>query len=340
MKITEWTRGPEVNLGGILRVRRDLAEAIRNVVVAGVDVGLDKFDLLLDLFRAAKGLGYPVADPEGFVTFRALQISLVSSQSQVSRQINELVGTHWAEVRQTKRGQAHHGNSLRAHISGDGQRVMQQVWERLRALGENVFESVSPSDRAVHYHVNQTIRAKLRPIYRIDGYNVSTHPVDNILSILKASRELIPVINRFVLTDFPRSLEEADILVDLYGAWKLRWPDPRADGEGFVTFENLRVSLVHSQTLSQILVSRRARQLAEQGLLHIQKRNEDQKYLGKSDGLRITNAGIETIAPVWEKYKELAASLLGGVLPKSRQTHWSVNESVLQRLRPAWSTLG
>jgi len=339
MDTKKLVRGPESNLGSALRVRRDLAQAIRNVVLTNAALAPDKFELLLDLFRADRHLGFPFVDDEGFVTLRALGLSLGRSQSHISRQVQDLKLKGWVEVDEVKKGEAHHGNSLRAHLSNEGKRIMEPVWAQLQVLGSMAFDQTSSSDRQTHFEVNQSIRQKLRSIYRIDGNEKSTHPLDNILSINKLCNEIMPAMRRFVLAGKPLGLEEADILVDLYGAWRLHWPDPRADREGFVGFDGLLLSLVHTQTASRVLLSRRIREMEEQGRVSIRKSKEDQKYLGRNDGVRITAQGETEIIPIWEKYKALASKLLEGVSSVDREIHLSVNEAVLQRLRPAWTSL-
>jgi DNA-binding MarR family transcriptional regulator len=158
------------NLGGILRVCRDLMAPIRGVVLAGSGLSWDKAELLLELWRVAKGIGDWQPDAEGFVTFKELRESLVNSQPHVSRRIKEVKAKEkaWVEVQEGKKGEAHHANSHRVRISKKGIAIIKPVWEHLHELASNLFEGIRLTDRRVHFQVNQSILQKMRP-YRYDA---------------------------------------------------------------------------------------------------------------------------------------------------------------------------
>lgn len=331
----ELVRRPEANIGGMFRIQRDLAVLTRDAVLRRSPLKPDKLDLMIDLYRAAQG-ATDFADNEGFISFRTLQTSLMVSQSQAWRQVSDGEQRGWIKTAAGEEGG--HGNARRAHITEEGITMMKPVLDRLKQLAENFFEGVSEMDRITHFRVTQHIRQQLRP-YPIDAGASGIQALENVLAVKRACKELVPLIKQIVLANSSLTLERADILVDLHGAWKLGWDDPLADDEGFVRFERLQFSLVHSQTITQILLSRRVRDLEQQRLLETKKRKEEQKYLGKSDGMRITDSGVVLIAPVWERYKEFAKEMLENVESKDRETHIGVNDHILQKLRPAWTRL-
>jgi hypothetical protein len=335
------------NLGGILRVCRDLMEPIRSVVLSGSGLSWDKAELLLELWRVAKGIGDFSADADGYVTFKELRESLANSQPHVSRRIGEVAPREkdpdnvLVDVRKSKSGGAHHANSHRVRISKKGFARIEPVWESLRRLAAALFDGIRQPDQVVHFQVNQRILHKIRP-YRFDAFlkTPPDDPVENIITALKVRRELItPRVKERLLEGTDLTLEKADILVDLYGAKELNWSDPKANKEGFVAFKQLQASLVHGESSSQVLLSRRARELEGQSRIEVKKAKRDQKYLGENDGFRITEKGILVVEPIWKRYNELAEDLMQEVSPNMRLVHSQVNEALLLKLQPAWVRL-
>ena len=334
--------GVATNLGGILRVCRDLLKPIRGVA-AGSGLSWDKAELLLELWRVADGIGDFKPDAEGFVTFNELRESLVNSQPYVSRRIKGVAAKdkQWVEVRESKAGEAHHANSHCVRISKQGMAVIKPVWQHLRELASDLFGGIPLTDRRVHLQVNQRMLHKIRA-YRYEALQKSAPagPLENIITTLKVRRELMtPRIEARLLDGTDLTLERADILVDLYGALKWDWSDPRADAEGFVTLKQLRASSVQGESSSQVLFSRRIRDLEGQGRIEIRKGKPDQTYLGENDRFRITEKGILVIAPVWNKYQELAEDLMEDIPLRMRLVHSQVNEKLLRKLQPPWARL-
>jgi hypothetical protein len=326
-------------------------EPIRVAVLSGSGLSWDQAELLLELWRVATGIGDFKPDAGGYVTFKELRESLVNSQPHVSRRIGEVAPNAkdqeqdrdkvWVDVRTSKRGEAHHANSHCVRISRKGTLKIEPVWENLRKLAAGLFGGIRSADRQVHFLVNQRILHKIRP-YRFDAFlkTPPADPVENIITALKVRRELItPRVKDRLLEGTDLTLERADILVDLYGAKELNWPDPKADKEGFVTFKQLQASLVHGESNSQILLSRRIRDLIGKRQIEIRRAREDREYLGENDAFRITEEGIRVIKPVWGRYSELAEDLMADVPPDMRLVHSQVNEALLLKLQPAWARL-
>ena len=93
------------------------------------------------------------------------------------------------------------------------------------------------------------------------------HPVRVIGSIFRVRRDLTLLIKKHVLPGAGLTLEEADLLMDLFGAAKLGWSDPAADESGYATFAALKASLVHSASA----LSRCVAALQKAGLLEARK---------------------------------------------------------------------
>jgi DNA-binding MarR family transcriptional regulator len=158
------------------------------------------------------------------------------------------------------------------------------------------------------------------------------HPVRVIGSIFRVRRDLTLLIKKHVLPGAGLTLEEADLLMDLFGAAKLGWSDPAADEHGYVTFAALKASLVHSSSA----LSRRVAALQKAGLLETRKVHKiarDAKADRRSLALRITPAGIKRIEPVYERYAELCGRLLRDVPTNVRRTIIEINETLMEKAR-------
>jgi hypothetical protein len=191
-------------------------------------------------------------------------------------------------------------------------------------------------------------------------------PVNCLASIFLTRKHLLDPLRHVVLRNSDLNLEEADLLVNLFGAAEFRWTDPPADENGFVTFRDLRQSLVHSETLlSRRLASlqnrgyvevdmvvRRAKQAAEapkrgEGRLPKPKNGlagglaEPLSGLrGNSRIIRITAVGKDKVRPIWEAYENLANQMLRGVPKADLDAHFRVNRLIQERIRPSWLQLG
>lgn len=154
-------------------------------------------------------------------------------------------------------------------------------------------------------------------------------------SLFRLRRDLVPHIQKRVLADVKLTMDEADLLLDLYQAWKLKCEEPNADAEGFVSFRALRKSL-----LNPTLFSRRISKLNRASLLELREDKENVKNLPKeekvdkrSKSARITQEGIRQIAPLYERYGKLCDELLQDIPGKDQKTVYQVNLSVIKKLR-------
>ena len=161
------------------------------------------------------------------------------------------------------------------------------------------------------------------------------HPVSNLASIFVARRDLLAPIRDFVLKDSGLSVEDADLLVFLYGQEHLGWWSFDADEEGFILQEELRRALVHSPAR----LSQRISKLAEAGLLESRRLREtrrgatgDSGHHGNTSCVRITGAGVNAIEPIWQRYKRLAETILQKIEPEDLAAHSRVNMAVSTRI--------
>ncbi|HZM03481.1 MAG TPA: hypothetical protein VFC44_10675 [Candidatus Saccharimonadales bacterium] len=162
-------------------------------------------------------------------------------------------------------------------------------------------------------------------------------PVYNISSIFAAHRDLRPYA-RLMLGDSGLSVEEADILVLLYGQRELEWEDCPVDEDGFVTFKDLKSILVHDPSL----FARRIKKMAgaKTQLVEVKKvqKTSDPGLHGNSLRVRITGTGIVVARPIWENFRKLSATLFGSEPLKEFSaeqitTHAKINDAISRALR-------
>ena len=82
-------------------------------------------------------------------------------------------------------------------------------------------------------------------------------PTDTVGSIFTTRRDLVQCV-KAAIAGSGFTLEQSDLLVSLYGIRELGWDDLPHDADGYATFKELELFLVHSATL----LSRRIRKLA------------------------------------------------------------------------------
>jgi hypothetical protein len=134
-------------------------------------------------------------------------------------------------------------------------------------------------------------------------------------------------------------MELVEILVDLYGAIYLGWPDPRARF-GHVTFRDLLETSVHGDTHSDALLSLRLRRLKGDNLLVVQpipQRGQAAELRsgprGSRSWVRLTPEGVKVAKPIWERYMKLAEWLLEGVPQQDLDAHYRVNAMISARVK-------
>jgi len=149
-------------------------------------------------------------------------------------------------------------------------------------------------------------------------------------------RDLVSLIKRKVMPGIGLTVEQADLLIDLYGARRLQWPDPKAIEGGWVTFSALKESLVHAREL----LTRRLADLEKGGYVEIASvPREEAKALGidsKSKKVRILPKGEERARVVYERYGRVCLDLINRLPSHVRgQTEivLSFNEAIMEALR-------
>ncbi len=151
----------------------------------------------------------------------------------------------------------------------------------------------------------------------------------NFASTYVARRELVPVIAGRLLAHRGLTIEQAELLLDLYGPWRLDWKVPPCDGDGFVTQAALASALMNSEPH----VSRRVLQLAKKKYLE-QRKGVGAGILQKAKKVRLTPTGEGLIQGFWNDYTELAEGILRETTPEHRHGHALVCWRVSSRLRP------
>lgn len=155
-------------------------------------------------------------------------------------------------------------------------------------------------------------------------------PAENISSIFTARRDLLVSVRR-VIEGSGLSVEEADLLVSLYGVRQLDWDDLEHDKDGFVVLKELELFLVHNPSL----LSRRVRKLADARppLLEITDVDPASGLHFNSKRVRITKEGVKCVEPVWKRYQQMSAKLLDGIPQRLLDAHHAVNEEISTRMR-------
>jgi DNA-binding MarR family transcriptional regulator len=155
-------------------------------------------------------------------------------------------------------------------------------------------------------------------------------PVDCLASIFTTRRDLLEPLRQEVLReDAPVTVDEADALIYLWGAAELGWTAPPADEEGFVAVSDLRSALVHDRGL----FSRQIQKLQQNGFIEGKQPSERRGTRRYVNAVRIAEAGIKVVRPIWERYRLLASKLLAGIPQGKLKAHFEVNEEISKRIR-------
>jgi DNA-binding MarR family transcriptional regulator len=145
-------------------------------------------------------------------------------------------------------------------------------------------------------------------------------PTDSVNSISIADREVLKIIRSRILEGSGLTPEIAELLIEL------SLPD-NLDGEGFISFRDLKNALEYSGAL----LSRRISVLCEETWAEA-KRIETPGVHGNSQKIKITQKGREKIRPVWQRYERLADELLNGISQQDREAHYRVNRHICEKL--------
>ena len=153
---------------------------------------------------------------------------------------------------------------------------------------------------------------------------------ETISSIFTARRDLLHGVKAAVKGSL-FTVEEADLLISLYGVRDLGWTDLEHDQAGYVTYRQLESFLVHNASL----LSRRIIKLASArpALVEVADGDVAAGQHFNSKRARITDHGAKAIAPVWQRYQAMSAELLRGIKDEQRIAHHAVNTAISQRIR-------
>ena len=165
-------------------------------------------------------------------------------------------------------------------------------------------------------------------------------PAYNVSSIFTARRDLRPA-SKALVQGSGLGVEEADLLIILYGFRKLGWTDCRVYDDGFVNFYDLKSITVYDPSL----FTRRMSSLKAQKLVQVRLgRKADPTLHGKAQQVRIEAAGIAAIKPVWDRYVQFCEELLKEFSENDLKVHLAVNERISEILHerrdPAKQLLG
>jgi len=159
---------------------------------------------------------------------------------------------------------------------------------------------------------------------------LAIEPTDTVGSIFAARRDLLQGV-KSVVAGSGFGVEEADLLVSLFGMRELGWDDLPHDAEHYVAFKALEDYLVHNPSL----LSRRIRKLAEAKppLVEVRKPEAGSGLHFNALRVRITGEGVKRIKPVWERFAQMSANLLQGISQRLLEAHYRVNEEISARIR-------
>lgn len=155
-------------------------------------------------------------------------------------------------------------------------------------------------------------------------------PTDTVTGIFTARRDLLQGV-KSVVAGSGFTVEEADLLISLFGVRELGWDDLAHDADDYVAFKELELYLVHNPSL----LSRRIRKLADAKppLVEVGKPEAGSGLHFNALRVRITSEGIKRIKPVWERFARMSANLLQGIPPRLLEAHHRVNQEISARIR-------
>ena len=161
-------------------------------------------------------------------------------------------------------------------------------------------------------------------------FALAIEPTDTVTSIFTARRDLLQGV-KSVVAGSGFTVEEADLLISLFGVRELGWDDLPHDPERFVAYQSLQDFLTHNPSL----LSRRIRRMAKKKprLVEVKKPEAGSGLHFNALRVRITSKGVKRIQPVWERFSKMSANLLQGIPPHLLEAHRRVNEEISARIR-------
>ena len=153
---------------------------------------------------------------------------------------------------------------------------------------------------------------------------------ETINSIFTARRDLM-FASKWAIEGSKFTMEQADLLVALYGVKVLGWDDLKEDKDGYVPYRQLEKFLVHNPSL----LSRRIIKLAnaKPPLVVVKDGDVAAGQHFNSKRVCLTEHGVKAIAPVWKRYETMAEKLLQDTDAGEREIHYKVNNEISSRIR-------
>jgi hypothetical protein len=154
---------------------------------------------------------------------------------------------------------------------------------------------------------------------------------DVVGGVFIAQRDLLKALRSHALAGSGLTPETAEILIELYLAGSRLSSREHVDGEGYVSFRDLRAALGYSAGL----LSRRIAWLCTRQWAETKRATPSvaEGLHGNSQKARITDAGMDKIAPVWRRYDKVAERVLSGISPSDLAAHYRINEVISDTLR-------
>src|SRR5215471_6565913 len=311
--------------------RRELLPVLVEQVLASAGLAFAEAELMLELFGPWKlGWTVPPCDAEGYVTQKALEKVLINSQSYVSRRVGQLTNRGYISIKRAGRtGLLSKAQKVR--LSQSARELMGSIWENYQRLAGVILRGVPAEQRLKHYLVCQKVCARIRPVDFLGqtGPSEAPEPAESLRMLFKMARDVCKPLGEEVLAGTNVSLERADFLVILLLA------HPAHIGKaasvfpsGFVPLVTIRDSMVHSISPSKFLLSRWLRELESQGLV------EEKPLDAKRKAARLTAKGVQSTAPILQKYFELAKDLVGDIASEDRIAHYQTNFAIVRAVQP------
>jgi hypothetical protein len=312
---------------GLYVCRRAFVREARRRQLSDVLTSGERGQTLLQLFQPWR-LRQSAVSPqeESFTKITDLKKELPIAPSNLTRAIDNLVDDELVEMRPRSQ-------KKEVRLSRSGFQYLKSAWDGYCALALEVVPADDPSTLESHYRVNHAISNQCTG--RRSVVHPPKDPFDTVLSIFQTVQDLRSVLEQRVIQPLNLSLEQADLLVLLL----LEWCDPldsSNEEKGFVSLAVVRESLVHSLSPSPPLVSRWIGEMKGDERKKKPAFVEEKPLAGKQKAIRITQQGIDSITPVWNRYEKLADDFLGHLRPQDLDKHREVHEAIRYKLSPEW----
>jgi DNA-binding MarR family transcriptional regulator len=153
----------------------------------------------------------------------------------------------------------------------------------------------------------------------------SDRPLDHLVSLYVARRELVPVLRRVVLNgENEVKLEEAETLLALFRAKKGEVGIISMDQKGYTGLRQIEAA----QMLSQSQIHRRVSGLIKRGYLEEKLPRHETSAIK----VRLTKKGEAFADNYWKNYKNFSSRILEAIGLAQRQAHLRVNDLIQHKI--------